>query len=509
MEQTMQKKHYRIFWVIISAYILMPFRTDVQSQGDDSPLIYYYSQDNAAFIIETAAGERHEILASFALREHMQIAGPGWSPSGQWFAWFERSQGAAPSNAYVIRRGSGDYISIFDSEGVIDTYWSPADDLLLASRTVYDEKANQQTEIVVIDFAKDRRILLRDTFKGELLSLGWLPHGQGIFITDTSGRVYITQNLEFQVHEEATIETNSGFCSPIFFSPANYLLHQSTDGLSLAVSDVSDLDVETVIQSNIDGIIRNVYWSHSGLQAVIYMTASCSITWTGDIWFLDIQTRTVLQVAQDVPPLWDLRTTDSRFSYKPTWSPDDTYFAYLTGNHALQVVETNSLRSSLIDIAQDGDVGRFWWVSEKEILFEWNVDQWYKDSIFIASAVSWLDPAEHQVTRLDIHYEASAAQLPALSSQSTKWAFSSPDCNNGCILDLISGKVIESYQIEGLQEIPYVVSEFVWHSSDEWLFLLNDSDGIQYVSIASVSGTIQRRVGLCTLSSSCFGWMPD
>jgi hypothetical protein len=510
MEQTMQKKSHRIFWVIIFACILIPIRIDVQAQGDDSPLIYYYSRADTAFVIETAIGAQHEILTNFALRENRQIAGPGWSPSGQWFAWFETSQGAAPSNGYVIHRGSHDYISLFDSEGIIDMYWSPVDDFLLASRTMYDDKANQKTEIVVIDFAADQRILWRDTHTQEqLVSLGWLPYGQGVYIADASGQIYITQIDEGSPANEMTIETSSGFCSPISLSPANYLVHQSADGLSLIVLDVSEGDAKTVIQSKIDGKIRNVYWSHSGFQAVIYTTTSCSENWIGNVWFLDARAGNLLQIAEDAPLLWSLRTTDSRFSYEPIWSPDDTYFAYTTADHTLQIVEPTSLQSGLVDIAQDGGIERFWWVSEKEILFEWNVDQWYQDSIYIVSAASWLDPAEYRVARVDIRYEASAAQFPTLSPRSTKWAFSSPNCNNGCILDLISGKIIESYQIEGLQDVPYNVSEFVWHPSDEWLFLLNSSDGLRYISIVSVSGEIQRQLGLCTLSPSCFGWMPD
>jgi hypothetical protein len=119
---TMPKKLHSSFWVLIFVPVYIFLRIDAQAQSDDSPLIYYYSQDDAAFIIETAEGANREILANFTLREHRQIAGPGWSPSGQWFAWFESSPSVAPSNGYVIRRGSEDYISVFDSEGVIDMH---------------------------------------------------------------------------------------------------------------------------------------------------------------------------------------------------------------------------------------------------------------------------------------------------------------------------------------------------------------------------------------------------
>ncbi len=497
-----------LWGLMISAFALMPLRTTPQAYGNSPPLIYYYAQDDAAFIIETATGDQREVLANFTLSEGTQIAGPGWSSSGEWFAWYERSQGAAPSNGYVVRRGLEDYITIFDSEGIIDMHWSPEGELLLASRTAYDEKANPQTEMVVIDFAMDQRVLLHDVYEGGLSSIGWLPQGQGVFFADTVGHVVITQNLDAPTPKVTSIEANSDYCAKISFSSVNYLLHQSADGTSLVVSNLSDSKVETVLQLDFDDRIQYVYWSHSGLQAVLYTTAFCSTNWTYDVWFLDMQAGTFVQLAEDVPALWGLRTTDSRFFYEPIWSPNDAYFAYLDTNRALQIVESNSLRSSSVDIAQDGDIERFWWLSEQEILFEWNVAQWYEDGIYIVSTTSWLDPAAHQIARVDIRYE-STTQLPTLSSQSTKLAFSFPECNHGCILDLISGRIIETYQIEELQDVPYGASYFVWHSSDEWLFVLNDSDGISYLSIVDITGEVQRHLGLCTLSPSCFGWLPQ
>jgi hypothetical protein len=58
--------------------------------ASDAPYLYYYSREQSAFIVERADGNDRKILAHYEPKgSDVAIGGPGWSPSGKWFAWGE------------------------------------------------------------------------------------------------------------------------------------------------------------------------------------------------------------------------------------------------------------------------------------------------------------------------------------------------------------------------------------------------------------------------------------
>jgi hypothetical protein len=110
----------------------------------DVPYIYFYSREDNGFVVMRADGEDRRLLASYIFTEdyfsQMGVYGPGWSPSGEHFAWMvHSSEGGSPSSLakdlYIVD-AEGTTISTVSipaeqAKGIEDAQWSPIDELLL------------------------------------------------------------------------------------------------------------------------------------------------------------------------------------------------------------------------------------------------------------------------------------------------------------------------------------------------------------------------------------------
>src|SRR5262245_15223460 len=88
----------------------MTFFLPANAAPEKPPFIYYYSQDKSVFIIERADGSESRILAPYTLHPtpgvDEDVIGPGWSPSGRWFAWSSTLEAGTgePHNVFVVKR---------------------------------------------------------------------------------------------------------------------------------------------------------------------------------------------------------------------------------------------------------------------------------------------------------------------------------------------------------------------------------------------------------------------
>ncbi|HML22686.1 MAG TPA: hypothetical protein PKD09_13620 [Aggregatilinea sp.] len=112
----------------------------VRAQGDggsDVPYIYYYSSEHDAFVIERADGTDTHLLGEGS---RGGVDGPGWSPSGKWFAWTTST--FVPPGAYVKSQqahvistdGTRRLTWLDDKEFTrVALMWSQDDDLLFVA----------------------------------------------------------------------------------------------------------------------------------------------------------------------------------------------------------------------------------------------------------------------------------------------------------------------------------------------------------------------------------------
>src|SRR5947208_2174957 len=123
-----------VHWSMLTALVIcltVIHSARVSTAQLNSPFLYYYSRDKAAFIIERANGSESRILASYTLHPtpgvDESIIGPGWSPSGKWFAWSsELEAGGSKGNVFLVKREGGTSRKVFSTEvGVGEMKWSP------------------------------------------------------------------------------------------------------------------------------------------------------------------------------------------------------------------------------------------------------------------------------------------------------------------------------------------------------------------------------------------------
>src|SRR5690349_2829285 len=130
----------RLSFLILLMSFVLSGQSIVSASASDEPYIYYYSLPQQAFILERADGTDSRILATYMFPEnHENILGPGWSYSGEWFAWTSNSQGGTlyDMDVELVNRISGERLTLtpeFGKQHRVDTMlWSPASDLLLVN----------------------------------------------------------------------------------------------------------------------------------------------------------------------------------------------------------------------------------------------------------------------------------------------------------------------------------------------------------------------------------------
>jgi Tol biopolymer transport system component len=148
-----------------------------------APYLYYYSDLLNAFVIERADGTDSRLLADGVTPDdNNAVRGPGWSPSGKWFAWTSTGGSTSAERPWLIsadgtRRFSGlAHVFIGESGGIS---WSPVDDRLLVvdDTQLWDQGGgyvyylvDAEAEQIVTSFEIPRA--------GRICGSAWTPDGQ-------------------------------------------------------------------------------------------------------------------------------------------------------------------------------------------------------------------------------------------------------------------------------------------------------------------------------------------
>jgi hypothetical protein len=193
-----------LFRLVIVTFICIFLLFSQAHSQSDVPFIYFYSQQDTAFVIQRADGTEPRILAYYSpLPRHVNITGPGWSGSGNWFAWSTRGRGggAFPENVHLIdRAGERQMVVLPDLATILGIRWSPVDDVIAVR--YYDLDTSGVDNLVVFD-PNSRRIvyqLLGADFNPEsldtILDFDWSADGSTLWLLDIASRrrVYVNTN---------------------------------------------------------------------------------------------------------------------------------------------------------------------------------------------------------------------------------------------------------------------------------------------------------------------------
>src|SRR5579859_4289144 len=126
-------------FALLVAAIWLPWGAHARAQAESVPYIYYFANNLNSFVIERADGTDTRILGDGLMHRNMAygITGPGWSPSGKWFAWTAAEGGGysqpGPAQPFVIRADGTRRLTLLDERTSASMAWAPHDDLLLVS----------------------------------------------------------------------------------------------------------------------------------------------------------------------------------------------------------------------------------------------------------------------------------------------------------------------------------------------------------------------------------------
>lgn len=529
--------------------ILIPLTAAHSRANPAPPFIYYYSAADQAFNVERADGTDSHVLAPYEIPllaeggPPYQVAGPGWSPSGEWLAWhtvhpwYHSNVG---NQVYVIsREGGAPQLLLDDQKRIIDLAWSPAADHLLIWRRAegHDNDAGRWGEIGLDDVTvydmTTQQILWQRTAQ-ELHAVynnqmrfahaAWTPNGDAValvFFRVEAPDAPVEGVLQL-ISAETTVERAIYLPPPghdcdfitesmrLAWSPDGKLLYTTPDEKTLVIEDFATGDNIAIPAP--DNPVFRVDWSPDGDHALVYTTFDCRGVANYHLWLLSMLDYTLTQLPgagvsrQDQwvqpPPYLDWPPYPTT-----TWSPTGTHATYASDNRLfLYLLDTQTLTVTPI-IAETGYVV---WDS-----LRWSADGAHLHFVYHPPDEGW------QVRRYDV---ASGAITVLADANCQMYSpirgphlfCSNPGVNVAHYTNLATGVQIELPYMD-TQVAPALLHIYfaLWHPVQDWFFWTAyiDAGGggsAHRLTIANPDFSGYRELGYCYLDEpSCFGWLPE
>jgi hypothetical protein len=176
--------------------------------GSDAPYIYYYSSEHDAFVIERADGTDTHLLGEGTSGG---VDGPGWSPSGKWFAWTTSNyiiNGYIDSQrAHAISTDGTRHLTWLDDKEFsrVQMIWARDTDLLfVAGQTIEWNEDPARTDgnivrrtIAIIDVPAGQ-VLAEYTSSGSYTDNDlWLIPLSPVLFQLASGNIFVAQYYDY------------------------------------------------------------------------------------------------------------------------------------------------------------------------------------------------------------------------------------------------------------------------------------------------------------------------
>ncbi len=125
-------------WLVL-VVLLIGGRWPAAALDVSNPYIYYFSDKLNAFIVERADGTDTRVLGAGLMDDPadagVYVDGPGWSPSGEWFAWTAQPAWMQPrqyiNRPYAIRANGTQRLTVLDNFKDARLAWAGDRDVLL------------------------------------------------------------------------------------------------------------------------------------------------------------------------------------------------------------------------------------------------------------------------------------------------------------------------------------------------------------------------------------------
>lgn len=500
-----------IFGICLALILLFSISGQAANSGNqtDSPLLYYYSDEQSAFLIESADGSTQEVLAEFERPRGFAIQGPGWSPSGTWFAWHGTAQ-----QVYAVNRDTGVQIAIPTSSQVeqgmffLFAKWSPNRDVLSVVREqglgagytidveVQVHDLDRQTVVFEQTMSDDYPDIAEIPFFQS--GLRWHPEQDVVFWlyqapdepTAVIKRIDVLSGTvqEFQI---GSIAADENRCILGSFSRLGWL-YNSVDQTLMNGTESFELD----LSSEFEGLnVARVYWNSRNDVAMVYFTETCRDAEQYQAGLLSIEDQTITWITEVVPYGNPVNV--------PEWNVDDIHVWVRVSRAQIAVINVDTKSMDTIDLTEMGvgdSLSVQWW--ENILLLQ----SQYDNDIYA------YDPILKIMEPLSLVFARPFVLPGIVFSPSGRYIASVSTCIEGtfapCIIDTTSDTFVQLPPNEVEARSQYGVVR--WHSNEEWL-LFGEFIHISYsyVRVSNVNGSIIRDIGYCFNNAVGLGWVPE
>jgi len=487
--------------------VLLPGRTGAKA-GPSAPFLYYYSDNRAAFIIERADGTDSRILSSYKLPATSDfIGGPGWSPSGQWFAWTASIGGGTGADensiAYVVSRDGKQLFSYPDATGEVQSMeWSPTADLLMLQRQVPINLYAK--EVYVVDIIRQKTILmLSESQLGvSFWDEEWSPDGQYIIVhyaNSTRGFGYGMKVIPVagaNIEDRSLYVNDPGFWWPNW-SKGDVVAYTDPTNQILTVENFNTKQIERLTAP---GCIVYTDWNRDSKYAFVYTAHSDNACQKApyQVWLLSVPDKTITLLSDQLD--------DAPNAPISTWSPTDDKGIYKAQGN-LYLVTVSPLHTDRISALPN------------DISYTQNVIQWTSRGtrvVFVnqqtaqGSDIVAYNPSLKK-TETIVHTDPQLPNIYHFSFSPDELFLVYTGYGDAYIFDVTSGKKVKV----GFKSSVYPdngVDNFIWHPTQHWFIMTySQTWPAGVLGVASSDGSFMREVGgECNLYiPSCFGWVPE
>lgn len=532
---------HRCLWGLALCLMLLPTPAGAlpPRQTADIPYVMAYNNQPAPhFVIERADGMDSRTFGEGLMPEDTNVvSGPGWSSSGQWFAWtanttyLESNRG---STAYVLSADGQTRPTGLDDIGRISLAWSPNADVLVVAgllnppfivpneerHLVPSREADSLTmRIGLFDPATDSFIVIQDMpapyERIQLLEVGfrvrWREDGEYAFVqnnlVDENGvasvRFYylgMDGQVSFRDYDPATLLTEDvGLYRPdVMLTTRGEIVRQpreDTISFEDIVTGLPSLRLQILTER-----IEEVDWSPDGEYASLLTSKTCDepdcpkhALW---VYSRAENASELLVWAQSNP-----------FTVYP--APDFNRFVYIEsrpdGAYAMFVDLDDAEPIELQRIDPDADYAFVRWTNANRFVIPLD-DQVRGVGLFAAYEVSDNTPLE-----LGQFVAPSYDLLPPLAPHRplALIAWDTVD-----LLDVTNGDITR-LPPDPRRYFTNPYGDARWHPSQDWA-LLEENAAVAgggapiYTGVVNADGTVRRMLGGCIAATSiCVNWLPS
>lgn len=529
-------RHIGLLFTTIMLFVnLLPY--PVRAQGDPSPApyLFYFDYTGPAWVIERADGsDRHTLGADVIPEGVNEILGPGWSSSGEWFAWTAaewRRDFRAGDRPFLVSADGAWHVAVLDDFADAVMLWSPTADLLLVAGNdghVNDDNQTVDLRVLLIDPATDSLLVDlslpvqgKESWQEADNTYRYFPTQHPIlrWTADGSHAVVALSNLDSTpdkaVYTFLTL-TDSG----------EVLLEHIVSGKVLGCSEQLAFDPLTTVSTH--GDVLQATRSEL-IQINLISGTETRIPFTGSqarqVLWSPVQHYGLVQIDDS---LWLLATDTGKLTpvfdalgyrlsalstVQEIWSPDGVHALFPDDKGQMVALDASTgevtslgitIDVSIIPVEFVSGVYTWHWIDTTHVLIATAEKNGSKDIGVYRYAVGGTAQliAEENIAHLVVP--------PSISPDGTRVA-----------------EVAEAITIYNLTAESQIVlppdsrsyhsawwGETAWHTSGDWLLLYEDAlvagaAFIRWIGVASADGAVRRELGLCAGSADyCIGWLP-